>query len=58
LSTVTTQGKSLNDSKIYQQEMSLILHNVTGLIIVQENVADYTQDNLIKIYHDVSSQAV
>jgi hypothetical protein len=42
----------------FQQEISLFLQNVTGSIIVQENVADYSQDNLIEIYHDVSSQVV
>jgi hypothetical protein len=57
LTTFTTQGKNLNASE-FQQEMSLILQNVTGSIIVQENVANYSQDNPIEIYNDFSSQAV
>jgi hypothetical protein len=47
--SVITQGKNLLWK--CQQEMSLVLHNVTSLIIVPENVDNYSQDNLIEIYH-------
>jgi hypothetical protein len=55
--TVTTPGENLNTSEMSTRNV-FNAAECAGSIIVPENVDDYSQDNLIEIYHDDSFQVV